>query len=303
MARIFVRPALAILATVTLSACVLGVGGGSSSGYSDGYGASGRREAQAEPFAWRGSVAAGQALEIKGVNGPVRAFPAEGREIEVRAIRTGKRSDPADVRIAVVEHGGGATLCAVYPSSGGGGENRCAPGDAGRLWTRNNDVRVEWTVRVPRGVRFAARTTNGEVSTEGVGGEVRALSTNGSVRVAGAWEANVRTTNGNIALSAVHGASASTTNGSINATLLQPNRTEPLDFRTTNGSITLVVPEGTDADLNASTTNGRITTDFPLTVQGTVSFRRLSATLGRGGRPLTLRTTNGSIRLRRAEGS
>lgn len=306
MSRLLLRPLLVVLAATVLPACFIQIGGDPSPGYSDGYSdsyrGSDRREVQAEPFVWRGNVAPGQTLEIKGVNGPVNALPAEGGQAEVRATRTGKRSNPAQVQIQLVEYGGGATLCAVYPSSGGGA-NRCAPGDAGQIGARNNDVRVEWTVRVPRGVRFVARTTNGDVSTDGVADVVQAFSTNGNVRVAGASDAEVRTTNGNVTLAALQSASASTTNGSINATLLRPGRAEPLTFSTTNGSITLVVPDGTDARVEASTTNGRITTDFPLTVQGTVSARRISAKLGQGGRQLTLRTTNGSIRLRRGEGS
>ncbi len=302
MSRSLLRPLLVALAAAVLAACSIQIGGDPSSGYSDSYRGSDRRELQAEPFLWRGNLAPGQTLEIKGVNGPVNAVPADGDQAEVRATRTGRRSNPAEVQIQAVEFGDGATLCAVYPSSGSGA-NPCAPGDAGRIGARNNDVRVEWTVRVPRGVRFVARTTNGSVTTDGVADAVRAYSTNGSVHVTGARTADVYTTNGNVTVAAVQSASAATTNGSIRATLLRPGRAEPLSFRTTNGSITLMVPEGTDADLDAATTNGRITTDFPLLIQGTMSPRRISATLGQGGRQLTLRTTNGSIRLRRTEGS
>ena len=96
---------------------------------------------QAADFVWHGAVGAGQAIEIKGVNGDIIAERASGGEIEVRAEKRGRRSDPEAVRIVVVEHAGGVTVCAVYPSSGRR-ENTCEPGSGGRNSTRNNGNRL-----------------------------------------------------------------------------------------------------------------------------------------------------------------
>jgi DUF4097 and DUF4098 domain-containing protein YvlB len=52
-------------------------------------------------------------------------------------------------------------------------------------------------------------------------------------------------------------------------------------------------------ELKAETVNGDITTDFPLTVQGRLSKRRISATIGSGGRQLSLSTVNGGIQIRK----
>jgi hypothetical protein len=46
--------------------------------------------------------------------------------------------------------------------------------------------------------------------------------------------------------------------------------------------------------------NGEITTDFPVTIQGRLSKKTLSAKIGNGGRELRLETVNGSIRLGRS---
>ena len=54
-----------------------------------------------------------------------------------------------------------------------------------------------------------------------------------------------------------------------------------------------------NADVDMRTVNGRISSDFPLTVEGSFSPRRLHATLGKGGPTLRLSTVNGSIRLRK----
>jgi DUF4097 and DUF4098 domain-containing protein YvlB len=83
------------------------------------------------------------------------------------------------------------------------------------------------------------------------------------------------------------------TNGGITAIVRRPQGDEPLEFETVNGGITLQLP----ADLEARTTNGTIATDFPITVDGGLSSRRLTGRIGRGGRQLRVRTVNGSIRL------
>jgi hypothetical protein len=56
----------------------------------------GREAAQeAGDFAWQGAIGTGQTVEIKGVNGPIIAQRATGGEIEVRAEKRARRSDPA----------------------------------------------------------------------------------------------------------------------------------------------------------------------------------------------------------------
>ena len=62
--------------------------------------------ASSEEFRWSGRLAAGRTIEIKGINGDVRAEASAGNEVEVTAIKTGRRSDPKTVEIRVVEHEG-----------------------------------------------------------------------------------------------------------------------------------------------------------------------------------------------------
>lgn len=236
----------------------------------------------AEAFEWRGTVLQGSAIEIKGVNGDITAEPASGSEVEVSAVRKGRRSDPDGVRIEVVTHGEGVTICAVYPDVDGRA-NECQPGDGGRMNTRDNDVTVAFTVRVPAGVRFAGRTVNGDVTT--------------SAALAG--PVSLRTVNGSAEFSTSSHGEASTVNGSIKATLGSALWQGTLSFETVNGSITVDLPADLSAEVRAKTVNGDITTDFPLTVTGRVSRRSLSGTIGGGGRTLELGTVNGSVKLNR----
>ncbi|HKC65235.1 MAG TPA: hypothetical protein VKB86_16455, partial [Pyrinomonadaceae bacterium] len=108
-------------------------------------------QSSADEFHWSGRVAQGQTIEIKGINGSVRAEPSSGNEAEVTAKKTGRRSDPKEVEIRVVEHSGGVTICAVYPSDNPGSPNTCESGENGSSHVRDNDVQVDFTVRVPQG--------------------------------------------------------------------------------------------------------------------------------------------------------
>jgi hypothetical protein len=47
----------------------------------------------------------------------------------------------------------------------------------------DNDVSVEWTVRVPRGINLTARTVNGGLHPGSLDGEVKATTVNGSIRL------------------------------------------------------------------------------------------------------------------------
>src|ERR1044072_9160961 len=104
---------------------------------------------QGNEFRWREALAAGKVIEIKGVNGNVEATPSSSGEVEVVAVKSARRSNPEDVRIEVVRHSEGVTICAVYPNVDGCRANTCEPGSGGHINTRNNDTEVSFTVRIP----------------------------------------------------------------------------------------------------------------------------------------------------------
>ena len=86
--------------------------------------------AAAQDFEWRGRIARGDEIEIKGVNGSVFAEFAPGNEVVVTAEMRGRRYDPDEVEIQVVEGRHGVMICAVYPSRRGR-PNECRPGSRG----------------------------------------------------------------------------------------------------------------------------------------------------------------------------
>ena len=239
---------------------------------------------QGGDFHWTKRLAAGQTLEIRGINGDIRATLADGDQAEVSATKTAHRSDPDQVEIKVVEYDGGVTICAVYPAQRNREPNECAPGEGGRMNSEDNDVTVTFTVKLPRGVRYVAHTVNGEVRATGLQSDVEAATVNGGVRVSTSGRAE-----------------ATTVNGSIDALMGRADWEDGAHFTTVNGEITLQLPPEVNADLRASTVNGDISSDFPVTIQGRFGPRSVRGTLGRGGPDLEVETVNGSITLKKTE--
>lgn len=258
-------------------------------------------EAQARDsttWRWSGALASGQIIEIKGVHGDIRAERGTGAQVEVVATKSARRSPLASVSFDVVKSASGVTICAMYPTPdwgdrsnrgnwGGWREqppNECAPADSGHMSTNNNDVRVEWVVRVPAGVTLHARTVNGAIVAERLASDADLVTINGGIRVS---------TSGRV--------EAATINGTIDATVGRTDWVAGGDIRTMNGSIHLTLPADADVAVRAQVFNGsRVTADTPMTEDGRRRGRRSQFTYGRGRNQLSLTTMNGSIDVRRA---
>lgn len=249
------------------------------------YGLSLPRNARKGDFSFREAVAPGRVIEVKGEYGSIRAEPASGSEVEVTAVKHSARSNPAEVQIRTVRHAGGVTICAVYPSADPTRPNTCGPGDTSSH-VHNNDVRVDFIVRVPAGVRLVARNVEGDIEVSSLGGNVEAYSSGGNIRISTAGYAR-----------------ATTVTGSITASMGRADWAGQLGFETSTGEITLRLPGGTGAEVHAESITGDISTEFPLTVHaaapGAPPARSIDGVIGSGGRKLRLKTVSGAIRLER----
>ena len=148
---------------------------------------------------------------------------------------------------------------------------------------RRSGWSVSYDVYVPRRSDLDLRTHNGGISVESVQGRIDIDGLNGGV--------SIRDVQGDVR--------GGTTNGGVMLALNGDRWIgEGVDLETTNGGVTIVVPEGYSARLETGTVNGGLRVDFPVTVQGMVG-RRISTTLGSGGPTIRVRTTNGGVTLRR----
>jgi Putative adhesin len=233
-------------------------------------------------FHWQGNLKTGQTLEIVNQNGDIEASGASGDAAQVEG--TKHDGDENELYIEVVEYSDGVTICAVYAKDKTPG--RCHRGGVSsesRNWNwHGHRAKINFSVQVPKGVRLTAATTNGSVRGHELSSVVKAATTNGNVEVATSeW------------------ASASTTNGGVRVSMGNAKWTGELSLTTTNGSVHVTLPAGSEFEVRASTTNGGIHTDFPITVQGSFNSKDLSGTVGAGGRELKVATTNGGIELKK----
>ena len=244
---------------------------------------------RSDEFRWSGTVAPGQTVAIKGVNGNITAEASSGNEVQVVAIKSSRKSDVNSVQIKVVPHSGGVSICALYPSPSGDLPD-CASESSEIIRStanhriENNDVQVDFMVKIPAHVNFVGKTINGEVSASSLSGNVVTRTINGSIRI-----------------STTGYAEATTINGEITARLGDAQWRSELKFTTINGAINLDLPANTSTDFEAQTMNGTINSDFPISLTTTLKERKhLRGRIGAGGRELFLKTLNGSINLRLA---
>jgi len=231
-----------------------------------------------ETFSWSGVVDPGDHIEIKGITGSIVAVPTLGDAVVVHATKRGVRHDPSTVWIDVVPHAAGVTICAVYPDVPGQPPNVCAPGLGGSMSVQDNDVAVEFEVRIPAGVDFVGRNITGAISATGIVGNALASTITGDVvLVAAVAEATVVT-------------------GSITATVAQSDWGRDLAFMTVTGNVTVQVPSTTNANAVLTTVTGTLGSDFPLSHP---SPHEWTGPIGSGGPMLRLATVTGSVRLRR----
>ena len=245
------------------------------------------QERSSDTFNWAGRIPAGRWIYVRNLNGEIRVEPTNGDRVEVTGIKRWRRGDPADVRIEVKKYGPNeqdVVICALWSETAVCDESGYRDRGNRRGNRRDNDVSVEFRVRVPRGVKIGAGSVNGSVTVEGATSEVRVGTVNGSVEAT--------STGGPV--------EASTVNGSVFARMGRLTGTEDLNYSTVNGSIQVEFDGAlTDADIEMSTVNGRFEINFPITLQGRLNPRHLRTRLGNGGRQIKLTTVNGNVELRR----
>jgi DUF4097 and DUF4098 domain-containing protein YvlB len=142
---------------------------------------------------------------------------------------------------------------------------------------------VSFEVSVPRNSNLSLKAHNGGISIADVRGQIEFNAMNGGVslkRLAGSVKGH--TMNGGLSIELAGNAWDG----------------EGMDVKTTNGGVSLSIPEDYSAHLETGTVNGGLRSDIPITVQGEVK-RDLSVNLGSGGQKIRAFTTNGGVSIKR----
>jgi beta-lactamase regulating signal transducer with metallopeptidase domain len=274
--------AAALSGLIALPAIVLTVAPVAAPGSARGWGTA--------AFSWAEVMPQGSTIEIQGVVGNIRAEATESDTVDVRATRHGRTPTP-DVHFAVVRHAGGVTICAVYPSPPGAAPNQCVPG-AVMNNSRANDVKVEFAIRVPRGVLATLTTLNGGITT----GPLHSVVT-------------ATTATGNIDITTTEFASAHSSSGDVHVAMGRTAWADTLRLSSLSGGIRVTLPDDARVDVMAETTTGTIKSDFEIGQVRPSRLSRLKPTgslgssasgvLGAPDRQLVLSTIAGNIQIRR----
>jgi DUF4097 and DUF4098 domain-containing protein YvlB len=200
------------------------------------------------------------------------------------------------------------------------------------FWNHTN-FSANYTILVPRSFRCTIVTSDGDVRMEGISGDQEVISSDGDLTLVGIignaslttsdgdvvvtdlvgdleatssdgdlivkgieGKTDVRTSDGDVQLKNLRGeAMAFTSDGEVFVELLSQPQAD-CTFRTTDGDITLVVPETIQAEFDVSVTDGAIDFDFPVdSLKSWGESQHFTQKINGGGPSIRLSTTDGKI--------
>jgi len=183
----------------------------------------------------------------------------------------------------------------------------------------NRGLRVE--VRMPKNADLTVDSGDGSVESESIQGNLDIHTGDGHIRVAGAkGQIKLRTGDGSIEGRDLDGQidadsgdghitldgrfdslNIRTGDGSINAHAQPGSKViSSWTIHTGDGSVDLSLPADLNANIDATTNDGRISLGIPVMVEGQFSNSQIHGKMNSGGQPVKIHTGDGSIRLSRS---
>jgi DUF4097 and DUF4098 domain-containing protein YvlB len=142
------------------------------------------------------------------------------------------------------------------------------------------------------------------VTLDHVSGDLRVKSGDGHVKITNAEGAlEARTSDGNLSVDGTfHVLAVHTSDGTLDLNLRQGTKlTEASTIQSSDGSVTLHLPQSFAADLDVHTSDGHVDCALPLTMDHYHSSggegHDLHGKLNGGGAPLTIHTSDGSVKI------
>lgn len=238
------------------------------------------------------AVPAGTPARVVTFNGGIEVSAASGPDISAEVERTGEGSDQAEaeadrdaIEVTLELVDGVALLRAVYTPS----PDSIRSGSGATV-----------TLLVPAATRLELDTSNAPIAVSDVSGGVESRTSNGPVTLDGvAGALSVETSNGPVTVGTSDPVTLAvqTSNGGITFDgALQPG---DATLETSNGPVELRLPADAAFTVDATTSNGKATSEFA--VDGAVAESELQGTVGAldqaAATRITVRTSNGAITL------
>jgi DUF4097 and DUF4098 domain-containing protein YvlB len=229
-------------------------------------------------------------LSVHLLQGSITIRAYSGREVLVDSKGSGENK-PETTREGLHRIGGGRNDISIESEN-----NKVTISSHGM---HNEDL----TVQTPVNTSLNVKTLNGgQVTIEGVNGEIEAQNNNGGVTIR------------NVAGTVV----ASSLNGSVTVAMSSVKSGSPMSFSTLNGNVDVTLPASVAAEFSMKTTHGEIYSDFDVQMKapaapvveesgknkGKYRVKTDSTTIGlvNGGGPgFKFQTLNGNIYIRKAK--
>jgi hypothetical protein len=151
---------------------------------------------------------------------------------------------------------------------------------------------------------LALTTGDGDVTLDHVSGDLRIKSGDGHVRITDAEGAlDARTSDGNLNVDGLfHALALHTSDGTLDVNLRDGTKlTEASSIQTSDGSVTLHVPQSFAADLDVHTSDGHLDCKLPLTIDHYQSNggegHAFHGKLNGGGTPFSIHTGDGNVKI------
>src|SRR5215467_1992786 len=266
-------------------------------------GAASAPSAKAEEWTKSYTVSGRANVRIDTNDGSVRVTTSDTKQIELKVLYSGYTLDK-NLKIDSRQDGDRVELTAKETMHWNWGIHV------------NRGLRVE--VRMPRNADLNVDSGDGSVESESIQGNLDIHTGDGHIRVAGAkGQIKLRTGDGSIECRDLDGKieadsgdghitldgrfdtlNIKTGDGSINAHAQPGSKViSAWSIRTGDGSVDLTLPGDLNANIDASTNDGRISLGIPVMVDGQFSNSQIHGKMNGGGQPVTIHTGDGSIRL------
>jgi len=163
------------------------------------------------------------------------------------------------------------------------------------IHTKDGDVTLG-----PLAGRIDVNTSDGDIAALGLRGEITMASSDGDIEAGDLdGKLRLRTSDGDGSVAGRFDMLAvRSSDGDLDVTAIKGSAlVEPWSLETSDGRIGLRIPPDLKATLDARSRDGSLDVDLPVSIQGRVHRNRLQGDLNGGGPLLTLRSSDGGIRI------
>jgi hypothetical protein len=263
--------------------------------------------ANAEEWSKSYTISGRANVRVDTNDGSVRVMTSDSKQVELKVIYNGYTLDK-NLKIESKQDGDRVELSAKETMHWGG-------------WGIHVNRGLRLEVRMPRNADLTVDSGDGSVETEAVQGNLDIHTGDGHIRVAGAkGQIKLRTGDGSIEGRDLDGQidadsgdghitldgrfdslNIRTGDGSINAHAQAGSKViSSWSIHTGDGSVDLSLPGDLNANIDATTNDGRISLGIPVMVEGQFSNSQIHGKMNNGGQPVKIHTGDGSIRLSRS---